>query len=143
VSTAIPPIGTISTTPATGTTTTATTASKDATDKDLFLKLLVAQMKYQDPSKPTDSSQYLSQMAQYSMVEKLNDLSDSQAAMSTSSQLQSAVAMVGAMVEYGSGDTAGSGKVTGVTVVSGVPQLLIGDDKVPMTDVTKVTEATA
>jgi flagellar basal-body rod modification protein FlgD len=137
------PLGTIgkTTTPTTPVVTPPT--NSDAQDKDMFLKLLVAQMKYQDPSKPTDSSQFLSQMAQYSMVEKLADLTTSQASMLASSQLQSAVSMVGSMVEYGAGDTAGSGKVSGVTVVSGVPMLLVGTDKVALTDVTKVSEATA
>jgi flagellar basal-body rod modification protein FlgD len=105
----------------------------------MFLKLLVAQMKYQDPSNPTDSSQYMSQMAQFSMVEKLDALSTSEAGLVTSTQLQSAVSMVGATVDYGSGTTAGSGKVTGVTVVSGVPKLLIGTESVVLSDVTKVT----
>jgi flagellar basal-body rod modification protein FlgD len=134
------PIGTVGQTPTTPAATTPVAA--DQSDKDMFLKLLVAQMKYQDPSKPTDSSTYLSQMAQYSMVEKLDDLSTSGSSQLASTQLQSAVSMVGRMVEYGAGDKAGSGKVTGVTVISGVPSLLIGTDTVSLADVTKVTEAT-
>ena len=135
--TTTPPIGSVTPPPATS--APKAPANSDSQDKDMFLKLLIAQMKYQDPSKPTDSSQYLTQMAQFSMVEKLDDLSVSQASMLASSQLQSAVSMVGSLVEYGAGDTAGSGKVTGVTVVSGVSMLLIGTDKVALADVTKVT----
>ena len=34
-------------------------------DKDAFLQLLVAQMKYQDPLEPTDNTQYVSQLASF------------------------------------------------------------------------------
>ena len=44
-------------------------------DKDTFLKLLVAQLKYQDPTNPTDATQFMSQTAQFTMVEKLDALS--------------------------------------------------------------------
>jgi len=45
--------------------------SKDLGDKDTFLKLLVAQLKYQNPMEPVDSSQFMAQTAQFTMVEKL------------------------------------------------------------------------
>jgi flagellar basal-body rod modification protein FlgD len=139
------PIGTI---PAAGSTpvttpTPSASSSTDTDDKDMFLKLLIAQMKNQDPSNPTDSTQYISQMATFSEVEKLETIADSQASLLTSSQLTSAVTMVGSKVEYGAGDKATSGIVSGVTVVDGVPELLVGTDKVALTDVTKITAAPA
>ena len=134
------PIGNVTQPGATTQTATATTgAISSDKDKDMFLKLLVAQMKYQDPSNPTDSTQYLSQMAQFTQVEKLGDLADSMSSMLASTQLTSAVSMVGATINYGAGDEAGTGKVTGVTVIHGVPQLLIGQTKVALADVTGVT----
>ena len=39
------------------------TKSDSLSDKDTFLKLLVAQLKYQDPSNPADSTQFLAQTA--------------------------------------------------------------------------------
>ena len=44
-------------------------------DKDAFLQLLVAQMKYQDPLEPTSNTEYISQYAQFSQVEALNNMS--------------------------------------------------------------------
>ena len=46
--------------------------------KDTFLKLLVAQLKYQNPLSPTDSQQYMAQMAQFTQVEKLAEIQKSQ-----------------------------------------------------------------
>jgi flagellar basal-body rod modification protein FlgD len=42
-----------------------------------FLKLLVAQMKNQDPSNPADNGEFLSQIAQFSMVSGIEDLGKS------------------------------------------------------------------
>ena len=51
-----------------------TTAAPDQFGKDTFLKLLVAQLKYQNPLSPTDASQFMAQTAQFTLVEKLDDL---------------------------------------------------------------------
>ena len=48
----------------------ATTAKQNLGDKDIFLKLLDAQMKNQDPLKPQDATQMSSQLAQFNMVEQ-------------------------------------------------------------------------
>ena len=53
--------------------------SDQATTKDMFLKLLVAQIKNQDPLNPQDGTQFLAQLAQFSSLEQLVDM-DSQLA---------------------------------------------------------------
>lgn len=56
----------------TDSTSTTKKASADAlTSKDTFLKLLVAQLKNQDPTNPTDSTQFVGQLTQYSELEQL------------------------------------------------------------------------
>jgi len=89
-----------STTPAAGTTPAAPKSISDATkdfgDKDTFLKLLVAQLKYQDPSNPADSTQFLAQTAQFTQVEKLGDIAD----LMKSQRLVNASALVGHPVTY-------------------------------------------
>lgn len=47
----------------------------DALGKDAFLQLLVTQMKYQDPLDPQDNSEYLSQLAQFSALEQMTNVS--------------------------------------------------------------------
>jgi len=72
-------------------------------DKDAFLQLLVAQMKYQDPLEPTSNTEYISQYAQFSQVEALNN-------MSTTMELSRYSSYVGKEVVIESTD--GSGKST-------------------------------
>lgn len=57
----------------TGTTTatTATERSKAKQTKDMFLKLLIAQMKNQDPMNPASPDQLAAQLAQFSSLEQL------------------------------------------------------------------------
>jgi flagellar basal-body rod modification protein FlgD len=46
-------------------------AVKEAASQETFLKLLVAQIKYQDPLNPADSIQFVSQLAQFSELEQV------------------------------------------------------------------------
>lgn len=43
-------------------------------DKDAFLQLLVAQMKYQDPLEPTSNTEYISQYATFSELEQMQNM---------------------------------------------------------------------
>lgn len=60
-------------------------------DKDAFLQLLVAQMKYQDPMQPTSNTEYIAQYAQFSQVEQMQN-------MAKSVDLQRASSLVGQQV---------------------------------------------
>lgn len=51
--------------------------SGGALDKDAFLQLLVAQMKYQDPLEPTSNTEYISQLATFSELEEMQNVSAS------------------------------------------------------------------
>ena len=52
-------------------------ASNSSLDKDAFLQLLVAQMKYQDPLQPTSNTEYISQLATFSELEEMQNVSAS------------------------------------------------------------------
>ena len=69
----------------------ATSTSNDSMDKEAFLQLLVAQMKYQDPLEPTSNTEYISQYAQFSQVEQMQN-------MSATMELSRASSMVGKLV---------------------------------------------
>lgn len=54
-----------------------TATGSDSLDKDAFLQLLVAQMKYQDPLEPTSNTEYISQYATFSELEQMQNMSAS------------------------------------------------------------------
>ncbi|MGY1833823.1 flagellar hook assembly protein FlgD [Blastococcus sp. SYSU DS0510] len=83
----------------------------DQMGKDTFLKLLVAQMKYQDPGNPADTNQLMAQTATFSQVEKLEEIAKQNASMLALQRSSSAGAMVGQTVTYT--DSTGASK-TGV-----------------------------
>ncbi len=88
-------------------------------DKDTFLKLLVAQMKYQDPSAPTDSSAFVTQTATYSQVEALQKLTDQNASMLAMQRASSAGALVGKTATYvGEDGVAATGAVASVILAT-------------------------
>jgi flagellar basal-body rod modification protein FlgD len=49
-------------------------ATDPLTSKETFLKLLVAQIKNQDPTNPTDATQFVGQLTQYSELEQLIEI---------------------------------------------------------------------
>ncbi|MGY1723144.1 flagellar hook assembly protein FlgD [Blastococcus sp. SYSU DS0533] len=104
---------------ATGATATySATSSVDRGDqmgKDTFLKLLVAQMKYQDPGNPADTNQLMAQTATFSQVEKLEEIAKQNASMLALQRSSSAGAMVGQTVTYT--DSTGASKTGVVTSV--------------------------
>ena len=108
---------------------TSSSDNKNTLDKDAFLKLLVTQMQYQDPMEPTSNTEYMSQMAQFSSVEQMQNLS----ATITSGQ---ALSLTGQYVILNVPDAAGninqvSGLVDYVTVQDGKNYFHIGDDYYP------------
>ena len=52
-------------------------APSSTMDKESFLQLLVTQMKYQNPLEPTDNTEYVAQLAQFSELEQMQNLSGS------------------------------------------------------------------
>ena len=90
---------------------------------DTFLKLLVAQLKYQDPSKPADTTAMMAQTAQFQMVEKLKQLADQNTQMLSEQQATSAIALVGRSVSYTEGDQTQHGVVDSLRLTAGGPVL--------------------
>jgi flagellar basal-body rod modification protein FlgD len=120
-------------------TATAPTSGDQSLGKDAFLKLLVAQLKYQDPSNPTDSTQFMAQTAQFTLVEKFEQVSALTESLLTNSRSQTAVSLVGQKVTFtdDSGKT-NTGVVGGVSMEAGEPVLTIGDLKIRLDAVTQV-----
>ncbi len=137
---------------ATTTATPTTAPTNGATDqvdaqttlgKDAFLKLLVAQLQYQNPMEPVDSSQFMAQTAQFSMVEKLEAMAAQTDALVAGEASQRAAGLLGRQVTYHDDSGASqTGVVTGTKLGTDGPVLLLGDQaEVPLGGVTEVALA--
>ena len=122
-------------------TTTDAGSGKSVADQDTFLKLLVAQLKYQDPSNPADSTQFLAQTAQFTQVQKLQQI----AGMMQAQQLIGASALVGRTVTYQDENGVPQTGVVTKTKLNGdsEPTLVVGNTDVQLSKVTEVQAGAA
>lgn len=86
-------------------------------DYNSFLRLLVAEMKNQDPTKPNDATQYMAQLAAFSNVEQAIKTNAKLDALLTTSALAQADGLIGRTITSADGTI--SGKVTAFKIVSG------------------------
>ena len=111
-------------------------------DKDAFLQLLVAQMKYQDPLEPTDNTEYISQLANFSSLEQMTNMNDSLANMSMAADLQRASNLVGNFATVKVGEQTITGKVDSVEYKDGKAYLSIEDNKYPLENLVESIDST-
>jgi flagellar basal-body rod modification protein FlgD len=91
-----------------GANSTTTPTSKTAVDYQSFLKLLIAEMKNQDPTKPMDSTQYVAQLATFSQVEQSVQTNTKLGQIMQSSALSQADALIGRSITSADGKTTGT-----------------------------------
>jgi len=109
------------------TTSSSADANAASIDYNDFLRLLIAQMKNQDPTKPMDSAQFMAQLASFSNVEqgiKMNQKLDS---MMTSLALSQVDGLVGRTIVSADGSIVGT--VAALHVVSGGAVALLEDGR--------------
>jgi flagellar basal-body rod modification protein FlgD len=130
------------------TTTASTTVERkdQGSQKDMFLKLLVAQMKYQDPSNPASSSELMAQNATFTQVEKLEEIAKQNASLLGLQRSSSAGALVGRTVSY-TDDTGAkqTGLVTSVRLGNDTTEAtaMVGGVAVSMGRITEVASTPA
>lgn len=121
---------------------TATSTSNTTLDRQAFLKLLVAQLRYQDPSKPMDASEMVSQSAQLSVVDKLDEISKALSGSTLNDQLMLGGSLIGKVVAFNDGDGAPlTATVTSARFVNGSLVLSAGEWDVPVAAVLGVAAA--
>ena len=107
--------------------------------KDDFMKLLLAELKNQDPTQPMDNTQFLAQTAQFDVLEQMQTLNTSITSLLNAQRLGQASSLIGRTVE--ATDANGkvvTGAVTGATMESGVAKVHIGDTVVDLDKVLAV-----
>ena len=83
--------------------------------KDDFLKLLITQLSNQDPTSPMENTEFIAQMAQFSSLEQMTNMSTEFAKLATMMNSSEAVATIGKVVEIDNGDSVVTGLVESVT----------------------------
>jgi flagellar basal-body rod modification protein FlgD len=126
-----------STTPGTG-----APSSSNSLDKDAFLKLLVAQLKYQDPMKPSSSEEFIATTAQFTVVEKLDQLTQQGAATALVSSLTTASALVGRSVSAIQNGTPVDATVLRSKIVSGAVVLETDKGTIHLNEIVSVGPST-
>ena len=121
-----------------------TRAPKQTMDSEVFMKLLVTQLRTQDPSAPMDTNQMISQTTQLSMMEKMTELSTTSTENFSLQMRIAAAAIVGKQVSYS--DAAGvghTGTASSVSFAGGVPQVKVGGVDVALDTISGITSTTA
>jgi flagellar basal-body rod modification protein FlgD len=106
----------------TETTKSSETTSNNELGKEAFLQLLITQMQYQDPLDPQDNSEMLSQLAQFSALEEMQNV------VSSLSNSQ-ALSLVGKNVIIEVGKSSGSDNTTTVGGTVDYVQMVDGSAK--------------
>ena len=121
--------------------TSSSSSSGLSLDPQAFLQLLVAQLQYQDPTNPTDTSQFMNQTAMLSQVQTMDSMGSTLQALASAQQAQSATALIGKQVTYlDANGMRVSGVATSANLLASGATLHIGDTDVPLSQIVAVAE---
>ncbi|SCM80459.1 Flagellar hook capping protein [uncultured Sporomusa sp.] len=122
------------TTTNTNTNTNNRTNKTNELGKDDFLKLLITQLRYQDPMEPMEDKDFIAQMAQFTSLEQMKNLN-------TSMQMSQASGLIGKVVSWAQGGQLYYGMVNSVQIVNGEARLVLDENTtVGLSEVISVTE---
>ncbi|KEO62249.1 flagellar hook assembly protein FlgD [Borreliella garinii] len=93
--------------------------------KDDFLKLLITQLRYQDPTNPMKDKEFISQMAQFSALEQMTNMSKSFEKLSSSLGIRRDLDLLGKVIKFQHGDgEVVKGRVTNIKT-GAIPQVMV------------------
>lgn len=125
-----------------GATSPAAQSTLGGLDSNAFLQLLVAQMRFQDPLSPTDTTTMMQQTAAFAQVERLQEIATAQQQMLSTQLAAVAGDLVGRHVTAQRADGSEvSGTVDTVRYTAAGPVLAIGEDEVAVSAITRVSSA--
>jgi flagellar basal-body rod modification protein FlgD len=108
--------------------TSATSASSAAFGLDFqsMLKIILTQLTYQDPLKPLDNFEFVSQLGQFAQLQQSQTLNDSITSLLQSQAAAQATGLLGKTVDLTQSDnTTVSGTVSAVSFATGTPEITI------------------
>lgn len=125
-------------------TTAASKESSDAMGKDQFLKILITQLQNQNPMQPMEDKEFIAQMAQFTSVEQLSNISGQLQNLSQS--LGAVSGLIGKQVSWigkseGSNEGAiQSGVVESIIIRDQIQYAVIHNKEIPLKDITQISD---
>ena len=136
------PIDAITATTAGMYTSGVTRTPKQTMDSEMFMSLLVTQLRNQDPSSPMDTNQMISQTTQLAIMEKLTALAMTNEENFSLQMRMAAAALVGEEVSFTRADgTSGTGTATAVSFAGSIPTVTVEEESVALDAISGVTSA--
>ena len=122
--------------------TAAATDAKKELDQEVFLELLVAQLRNQDPTSPMDTTEMMAQSTQLASMEQLTGLADTSRDSFALQMRIAASGLVGQTVSYVDADgVTQTGVASAVSFAGPVPVVTVGEAEIPLDSVSAVTAA--
>lgn len=90
-----------------------------------LLRIILTQLTYQDPLKPLENTEFVSQLAQFSQLQQTQSLNDQIASLLAAQSATQATSLLGRTVDVRAGQATLSGTVESVSFASGQPTLTL------------------
>ena len=109
-------------------------------DKNAFLQLFILSLKSQDPTNPQDSSEFMSQMAQFSILEQLSNMNSEISKLKQSQEIDQASGLIGREVKVFFAGVENQGTVERINIYKGEVTLFLKNNPLgyPLENVTEV-----
>lgn len=114
-------------------------SASNSLGKDDFLSLLITQLQNQDPTSPMEDREFIAQMAQFSTLEQMTNMSNGFAQVTNLINSSQALGLIGKQVEVLQGSSAITGKVTEVST-GDFPQVRVDGTYYDLDAVARVME---
>ena len=121
------------------------TGAEKTLGQEDFLTILITQLSNQDPTQPMKDTEFIAQMAQFSSVQQLSEISQQITSLQQSLGMSST--MIGKEVTWtqiatGTDDASGvmSGIVDSIIIRSGVQYAVVGEYEIKLDDITKISQ---
>jgi flagellar basal-body rod modification protein FlgD len=113
------------------------TRASSVLDRNDFLKILITQLSHQDPTQPMNDKEFVAQMAQFSSLEQITNMSEGLSKVADLISRSQAVGLLGTSVEVSDGAQTVSGVVDAVTG-GNFPQILVNGQYYDYSQVQKI-----
>ena len=111
--------------------------TKRTLGRDDFLQILITQLKNQDPTSPMEDKEFIAQMAQFSTLEQMTNMSEEFGSLAEGLSASRAVSMLGKQVTIASEGETIQGLVSAVTGGSS-PQIEVNGRQFSISDVQRI-----